>query len=201
MDANVDVLSAGYSSWIQANNVMAACGSATLVKSYGSNILVDCLGPWERDKLIALLAQRGHHPDDISHLVCTHGHPDHAGNLNLFTKAQVHIVGHSVFQGDVYTVHPFDEKKPFECTPSVQVIATPGHTLTDVSVVVSQASRLGRVIIAGDLFESERDLANEQVWLEAGSEDPLLQRVHRTFVLSSADYIVPGHGPMFRVPK
>lgn len=45
---------------------------------------------------------------DITHVVCTHGHSDHVGNLNLFTKA-LHIVGQSISQGDEYIIHSFAE--------------------------------------------------------------------------------------------
>ena len=33
----------------------------------------------------------------------------------------------------------------------------------------------------------------------AGSENPELQEKHRNAMLLKGDYIVPGHGPMFKV--
>ena len=201
MNTLVDVLAPGYANWLTPDRVMSACGTCTLVRSNDCNLLVDCMGPWDRDKLIALLAERGLHCDDITHVVCTHGHPDHIGNLNLFLKAKLHIVGFSVYENDSYTVHPFDEKVPYQIAPGISVIATPGHTATDASVLIQNASQLGVVTISGDLFENERDLADEQIWLQAGSEDPDSQRTNRTHVLNTSDYIVPGHGPMFKVAR
>ena len=55
------------------------------------------------------------------------------------------------------------------------------------------------VVIAGDLFEKEADLKNHHVWIDAGSEDKHLQEFHRIRMLDIADYIIPGHGPMFKV--
>ena len=37
--------------------------------------------------------------------------------------------------------------------------------------------------------------------LMSGSEDEVLQYKNRAEVLKVADYIVPGHGPMFKVTK
>lgn len=55
---------------------------------------------------------------------------------------------------------------------------------------------------AGDLFEKEEDLVDESIWMvSAYSEAPKLQEVNRNKILKLADYIVPGHGPMFKVTK
>lgn len=54
----------------------------------------------------------------------------------------------------------------------------------------------------GDLFEREEDIADPTIWKYiAGSENPALQEKHRNEVLLLADYIIPGHGPMFKVTK
>ncbi|OTF73862.1 hypothetical protein BLA29_010794 [Euroglyphus maynei] len=69
----------------------------------------------------------------------------------------------------------------------------------DVSVICRNVERLGTVAIVGDLFESGADLQNEQLWIDAGSMNPTEQRNNRDYILSIADYIVPGHGGMFKV--
>ena len=66
-----------------------------------------------------------------------------------------------------------------------------------VKVVTSK----GVYVIAGDLFEKKDDLLDENIWKEAGSEDPKLQQENRDKVLKMADFIVPGHGPMFSPKK
>ena len=50
----------------------------------------------------------------------------------------------------------------------------------------------------GDLFETEKDLEDPTIW-EENSENRDLQRENRNKVLEIADYIIPGHGPMFKV--
>ena len=93
----------------------------------------------------------------------------------------------------LYTLHPFtgDDAKPFVIDANVKVIATPGHTLDSVSVIVNNCTSSGFshllesmgpesglsvvAVIAGDLFEKEEDLQDENVWIEAGSEDQAKQ--------------------------
>ena len=82
----------------------------------------------------------------------------------------------------------------------MQVIPTPGHTLDSVTLRVKTPD-LGWVYVVGDLFEKEEDLLDPEIWRSAGSDNPDLQVEHREKVLRHADYIVPGHGPMFKVTQ
>ncbi|RWS31444.1 Metallo-beta-lactamase domain-containing protein 1-like protein [Leptotrombidium deliense] len=198
MNASVNVLKEGYSRWMQ-NGRMSANGSCTLIKSSGMYILVDTLGPWDSDILRALLQKHSIHPEDISLLVCTHGHTDHIGNLNMFLRCK-HIVGECLYEKDVYETHDF-EQQPYIVSPNVRVIATPGHTLSDVSVVVENVDKLGTVAVVGDLFEKEEDVNDASIWKDAGSESPEKQESNRATILQISDYIVPGHGPMFSVNR
>ena len=50
----------------------------------------------------------------------------------------------------------------------------------------------------GDLFENESDISDASRW-KASSENPDIQMRSRWKVIELADYIIPGHGPMFRV--
>lgn len=54
--------------------------------------------------------------------------------------------------------------------------------------------------LAGDLFECFEDLDDPELW-QATSEQPEQQEQSRIDILRVADYIVPGHGPMFQVPQ
>ena len=207
MTYTLNVLQDGYST-TQPDDSMRANGTCSLLTSSHNNIIVDTLGPWDCLRLQDLLALHALTPADITHVVCTHGHPDHTGNNNLFTEAKLHIVGHSVFKGDLYYNHSFDEGVPYDIDEWVSVIPTPGHTLDSLSVVVTDC-KIGDdscsgtpgccVVIAGDLFEREGDILDSSVWKEAGSEDEKLQIQMRQHMSDAADYIVPGHGSMFRV--
>lgn len=78
------------------------------------------------------------------------------------------------------------------------MLRTPGHTAECVSVKVTNTS-LGTVIITGDLFEKEEDIEDASIWISAGTHNEKLQRDTRHLIIQQADYIVPGHGPMFKV--
>lgn len=59
-----------------------------------------------------------------------------------------------------------------------------------------------RYAFTGDLFEKEEDISDPSIWKEMG--DPNLQKIqssNRWKILNAADFIVPGHGPMFRVDE
>ena len=51
-------------------------------------------------------------PNEIDVVVCTHGHSDHVGNLNLFPNAKF-IVSYDVSEGDLYSVHDFQGGNPY----------------------------------------------------------------------------------------
>uniref|UniRef100_A0A182VFK7 Metallo-beta-lactamase domain-containing protein n=1 Tax=Anopheles merus TaxID=30066 RepID=A0A182VFK7_ANOME len=89
---------------------------------------------------------------------------------------------------------------PYRLTDDIEIQATPGHTLSCVTVLVAKSNLDERpVAIAGDLFERRQDIEDERLWLEAGSEDPRAQRIHRARIASLAGWIIPGHGGPFRV--
>lgn len=174
-----------------------ACGSITLLKG-PHNVLVDTGNPWDKDLILDGLKKNELTPEKIEYVVCTHGHSDHVGNLNLFPHS-IHIVSFDICVGDQYSSHGFAQGIPYEIDDYVEVIPTPGHTGSDVSVLVRNTDIGGTVAITGDLFECFEDLENPSLWQD-NSEKPETQEQSRIDVLKMADYIVPGHGKMFKVP-
>ncbi|XP_072038008.1 metallo-beta-lactamase domain-containing protein 1-like [Amphiura filiformis] len=193
---SVHILKEGYSK-AEEPGEQRACGTISLVKGT-HKIIVDTGNPWDRELIVRGLASHGLCADDIDHVVCTHGHSDHVGNLNLFLNAR-HIVGYDVCQGDLYTDHPFSEGISLWIDDVVEVKPTPGHTHSDVSLIVHN-TKDGVTVIAGDLFECEEDLKNPSIWKD-NSEAPDMQESNRSQVLTVANVIVPGHGKLFHVTK
>lgn len=191
----VKVLKTGYSVRVESGR-MRACGTVTLVKG-PKKVVVDTGGPRDSGEIIGALSREGLGPADIDYVVCTHGHADHVGNNNLFPGATF-IVSHDICRGDIYTFHDFKSGASYSIDELVKVVPTPGHTGQDVSVFVNTDE--GLVVVAGDLFEREEDLEDERLWREA-SELPDEQERSRARVLAIADFIVPGHGGIFRVKK
>ncbi|XP_041322017.1 metallo-beta-lactamase domain-containing protein 1, partial [Pyrgilauda ruficollis] len=190
------VLRAGYSRR-HADGTCRADGSVTLLWGGPLTVLVDTGGPWLRPRLPGLLAARGVAPEDVTHVVVTHGHSDHAGNLNLFPRATL-LVGFDLSRGEgLYLPHGLAQGVPLELHPGhLRVVPTPGHTRAHVSLL-ALGTALGTVAVAGDAFERGED---EEEW-EALSEEPAAQRRSREELAAAAEVIVPGHGEPFRVVR
>lgn len=197
MSYEVHVLAVGYCRPTDGGT-LANC-TCTLVKG-PRNIVVDTMTPWDGEYLTDAVRRHGIGCGDVDYVVSTHGHSDHVGNNNLFTNA-VHVVGRCVSRGPMYydDGDTFGGDGVYAIDEHVRIVSTPGHTLSDVSVIV----RTGRESygIVGDLYECENDVTDESVWLNAGSENPESQRKYRKIIMDQVDWIVPGHGPMFSTSK
>lgn len=232
MSTKIDIITTGYARLEESSKIvipvdvkdskqqgkfMRATGSSCLVRSSGTNTLFDTMGPWERGILINRLLDLKIHPDDIDHLVCSHSHPDHIGNLNLFTKAKKHFVGTSVYSGDLYDLNCFEptgsytyktargdteieviEYQHYSIDQNLSIEPSPGHTLECITMIVNNCDQYGSVALAGDLFENEQDVLDENIWLSAGSQNPDLQRASRTRIYNKVDHVLPGHGSIFK---
>ncbi|XP_003695694.1 metallo-beta-lactamase domain-containing protein 1 [Apis florea] len=193
----VIVLFDGYSIKLDDGTMKANC-TCTLIKA-SKNIIVDTMTAWDREKIIQALTKHNITPDKIDYVVCTHSHADHIGNNNLFINAE-HIIGTCVHRGELF----FDKdlKNGYQICPEVKVIATPGHTMDDVTVLVETtvSEKPTCFAITGDLFEKEEDILNPFIWKELGTKE--LQKVQshmRSYIINLANFIIPGHGPMFVV--
>lgn len=172
-----------------------AAGTVTLVRGE-PNVVVDTGDPWQRNEILDALASHDLDPADIQVVVNTHGHLDHVGNNNLFPHATF-LLDSDVARHGEYWTHDF-VRGPFLIEPigagePIAVIATPGHTDHDRTVMVRTGR--GLVAIAGDLFEYEHD-DRDGSW-RRWSRDPERQLASRTTVLEIADFVVPGHGDIF----
>jgi glyoxylase-like metal-dependent hydrolase (beta-lactamase superfamily II) len=188
----VVVLIPGYADWAGPGKQRAS-GTVTLVKGR-TNVIVDTGVPTQKKTIVKRLAAEGLTPNDIRYVVITHGQSDHIGNNNLFPKAEF-ILDTDVSIGDQYSVHDF-HKDAFHIDDGIWVVSTPGHTEHDISVIVETED--GPVAVAGDIFEKEGDWLDKS-W-EAWSKKKDDQRKSREKLLRIAQYIVPGHGDIFRVP-
>jgi glyoxylase-like metal-dependent hydrolase (beta-lactamase superfamily II) len=160
--------------------------SVTLILDAGRVIVVDPGMVSGRDSLLAALAAHGPGPDEVTDVVFSHHHPDHTVNAALFPQATIHDHWAS-YQGDLWIGR---DPGDFELTPSVRLIATPGHTAEDITTLAATADRV---------------YACTHAWWgpDGPAEDPLATvpselAASRQRILAVATMIVPGHGPAFR---
>ncbi|CAH8629555.1 unnamed protein product [Schistosoma curassoni] len=196
MKYSIDFIRIGWTRRISDHYFSSAC-TISLLRG-PKLILVDPGSPWDSQWLLSQLSSRGVNPYDIDFVVCTHDHVDHIGSLHIFPNS-TRIVGENFeVQGlkDCFSIL----KTPYEIDSLIHIISTPGHTLSDISVIVEDIDQFGRVALVGDLFECEQDIIDPSLW-HSSSNDVRIQQKNRKFIIDNFDYIVPGHGPAFKATK
>jgi len=183
-------------------NTLSMGSSVTLIKS-DRIILVDTGSIPAKDRLIQELGKQGLTPEDIDLVVLTHLHLDHMINVHLFNKAKVLCkVRGDEYPGQVHVLAKgcLGRTDLFDGIPiaqDVECMVTPGHTDDMLSVLVKTPE--GNVVVAGDAIPNEE-------WADLNLQpSPILNLDVEKFndsrkkILEKGDYIIPGHGKMFKV--
>lgn len=187
----VKVLIEGYFKNISKTRCRAS-STITLIRDEAKNILVDTGNPQDKEKIVDALRKIKMKPRDVDIVVITHFHPDHMGCNYLFEKAKFIIPG-VAFWDDVFDRNINNQK----LTENIKLIATPGHSEDSATLLVKTGD--GVVACVGDLFWFKGD--EKTRLLEEDCSDKKLFYKNRQKMLKIADYIIPGHGPMFKVEK
>jgi glyoxylase-like metal-dependent hydrolase (beta-lactamase superfamily II) len=190
---SVKVLIQGYAKQLPGGR-WNATSTTTLVRSEGKNVIIDP-GLFAKD-ITAGLDKEGLTVEDIDTVVNSHNHQDHARNSKLFGKEKV--------------FSPFTEYKRIPeglVIPGTQikVIFTPGHVDKHIAFLVGTAE--GKCAIAGDVFwwedgeEQKTDYESLVTHTDPAGKDQAVLQESRKKILALADYVIPGHGETFRVPR
>jgi len=188
---------------IEDGKVKIGC-TTTLIKSK-KNILVDPGVFVNKNALLESLKKEELSPEDIDAVILTHLHIDHTANLSLFEKADIFMRfrGETSYPGQFQNISEGTLKR-FDIlngiiADGVKIIETPGHTSDSITVIVETAD--GVIAITGDAIGSES-------WADLNKKpDPNVYydvekfEESRKKILEIADYIIPGHGGMFKVNK
>lgn len=193
--AKVKVLIRGYAKKIE--NGWLASSTVTLVQSNDKNIIVDpgC----NRKKLVEELLKENLKTTDIDFVFLTHFHTDHTLLTGIFENAKILNNG-EIYNNDEQIEH--NNKIP---ETDLEIIETLGHSNDHCSLIVKTDK--GIYVIAGDLFwwtDNEEQKMNKQSLLEHKDpyvKDEKILRESREKILNIADYVIPGHGEMFKVEK
>lgn len=194
--AKVKVLIEGYAKEI--DNGWLASSTTTLIESDDKKIIVDpgC----NRAKLLSELEKNNLNPSDIDFVLLTHNHTDHSLLAGIFENAKV-IDDTEIYNNDNQIEH--DGIIP---GTDIKIIETPGHDQFHCAVVVED-EKLGKVVVAGDVFwwmddeEQKTDFDSLVNHIDPYVKDEEILKNSRKKVLEIADYIIPGHGKMFKVDK
>lgn len=190
----IKVLIEGYA-YEGPNGSFFASPTSTLIYHNEKKILID---PGANpDKLLEALKSEHLKPEDIDIVYLTHYHPDHFLNIRLFPEKDI-IDGSTIWRKD--------EEISFSRTipgTDLEILPTPGHSPEHTSILVP-TDELSIVCIAQDVFwwnDGEQSTADYDALVN--KEDPFASSMDdlkesRKKVLSLADFIVPGHGKMFR---
>jgi glyoxylase-like metal-dependent hydrolase (beta-lactamase superfamily II) len=145
-----------------------------------------------RDRILGPLAHLGVDPARVTDVVFSHHHPDHTLNAALFERARVHDFW-AIYEGDVWTDRPADG---FQLSPSVTLMATPGHTAQDITTLVTTEDGLAACT---HLWWSQEGPAIDPL----AEDQKLLEQSRGRLLARGPALIVPGHGapfPAARVP-
>jgi len=205
----VDLLVAGYPGRSTAHGPLGWSG-ITLLRGGGRTALVDTGGFGLRWPLRAALAQRGIAPDDVTDVLLTHVHYDHAVNALLFPRARVWI---SAAELDWACARPpgLDAvpelhaaalaSDPRTCRveaggdvlPGVAAIAAPGHTPGSLAYRVAGAD--GPVLFAGDAVKNRAELVSGTVDMteDRAAGEASVRRLRELWLAEPGTVLVPGH--------
>ena len=180
MTADLHVLCAGYAGDRVASTVV-------LIQDEGRSVVVDPGMVSHRGKILDPLAELGVEPAVVGDVVFSHHHPDHTVNAALFEAARFHDVW-AIYEADVWTDRPADG---FQLSPSVRLMATPGHTNQDITTLVDTADGL---VACTHLWWSEQGPAKDPL----AEDQAALERSRARLLELEPALIVPGHGAPFR---
>jgi glyoxylase-like metal-dependent hydrolase (beta-lactamase superfamily II) len=178
-DCTVDVLFEGYVT-------PGVAGTVGLVRDGPHRIIIDPGMVPSRGSILRPLTKAGLTVEQVTDVIFSHHHPDHTLNAALFPRARFHDFW-AVYRNDVWQSRPAEG---FHVSRHVQLMETPGHTPQDITTLVTTAKGV---------------YAFTHLWWDRSgpAEDPLAQNPallhkNRARVARVSQWIVPGHGAVFR---
>jgi glyoxylase-like metal-dependent hydrolase (beta-lactamase superfamily II) len=162
--------------------------SCSLVRDAGHAIVIDPgLAP-SQWAILDPLAALGLAPRDVTDVILSHHHPDHALNVGLFPGARVH---------DHWAIYDFEgrwddvDAEGRVISPAVSLIRTPGHTREDISTLIRTGDGL---VVCTHLWWTDTTPVEDPY-----ATDPAGLHASRARVLGlpGLSRIVPGHGAWF----
>jgi glyoxylase-like metal-dependent hydrolase (beta-lactamase superfamily II) len=124
---------------------------------------------------------------DVNVVCITHSHLDHYRNIGMFPDAKV--LEYFGLWGK-YGMEHWSEN----FTSDIKIYHTPGHDYTSLTLFVE--TEIGTVAICGDVYWKENFPKDPHDDVYASNPAKLLES--REMVLKMADWIIPGHGGIYK---
>lgn len=186
--AEVKVLIEGYTTADTKNSGKEkTCPTVTLVRDKDVIMVVDPGVLDSQTMLVEKLKENGLTIDDINIVCVTHSHIDHYRNVGMFPESKV-LEYWGLWNKN--SVENWNE----QFTDDIKIVKTPGHNYDCISLLVRTDN--GVVAIVGDVFWKEGKPEDDPY---ATDKDRLARS--REKVLANADWVIPGHGAMYKVKK
>ncbi len=194
--AEIKVLIEGYAKKLQ--NGWVASSTVCLIAANGKRIITDpgC----NRFKLLEALEKENFKTGDIDYVFISHAHPDHSLLAGIFENAKsVTYDSNLIYDND--SLSEFNENS---LGPDIKIVQTPGHMLEHISLLVT--TEQGKVAIAGDAIwwldgEEQKFSVDQPDHSQAKGMNMETLIESRKKLIALADYVIPGHGKMFKISK
>ena len=159
----------------------------TLVRDGDIAMVVDPGILGSQQELVDALAVEDLKVGDVDMVCITHSHLDHYRNIGMFPNAKS-LDYYGLWDGT--TVVTWVEN----LSKNIKVLHTPGHDYTCITIFVTTDD--GVVAICGDVFWKEN--YPQDPYEDVYASNPEKLRESRETVVKHADWIIPGHGPMYK---
>ena len=189
MPAEVKILIKGYTNAdsVAETGVEKTCPTITLVKDKDLVMVVDPGVLPSRHVLVDALGKENLSVEDVNFVCITHSHIDHYRNIGMFQNARV-LEFFGIWYND--TVEDWQEN----FTENIQIVRTPGHDYTGITLFVKTKNEI--VAICGDIFWKENYPMEDKY-----ASEPEKLKESREMVLKMAEWIIPGHGDIYKTNK
>jgi glyoxylase-like metal-dependent hydrolase (beta-lactamase superfamily II) len=173
--------------------------SVVLIETGEFKIIVD--PGFNRQRLLEALVKENITTKQVDFIILTHNHLDHCLLAGIFENATI------LDNTDQYSQDGIIKQQVENILGrDIKIIQTPGHDQFHCSVVIKNED-MGTIVVAGDVFwwlDTNEPVKEYDILLNFN--DPYVKnkedlRNSRKKILEIADYIIPGHGKIFKVNK
>ncbi|HET6500687.1 MAG TPA: MBL fold metallo-hydrolase [Amycolatopsis sp.] len=190
--------------------------SVTLLADADRLVLVDSGGFGMRPLLGKRLAEHGVDPGDVTDVLLTHAHYDHAGNYPLFPAAKVWISAAELewaartgaafmplpelYAADLATGPRTNRiERDGEFLPGIEAFAAPGHT--PGCLVYRATGEHGPILFTGDAAKNRAELLSGAVdmSLDRAASGSSIERIRALWRERAETLLVPGHDVPMRL--